>query len=144
IGRASHIDGDVRHNLGMKRDADLMQAKRLDRPVEHHLVPFDGEAAFGDGGGNVAGRDRAVKLPALASLADDDEAMPVKLGRYGLRLRFQLKVTCLKLRSLALEALAIGLSGAECLALREKIVASESVLNVDDVAHLSEAPDALE
>src|SRR5262249_17344184 len=49
----------------------------------------------------------------------------------------------LKLRALALEALAIGLRGAERLALREKIVAGEAVLDVDDVAHLSEAPDAL-
>ena len=69
---------------------------------------------------------------------------PVELGRDGLGLGFELEIAGLELGLVALEALAIGLGGAQGLALGEQVVAGEAVLDVDDIAHLSEAPDALE
>ena len=70
--------------------------------------------------------------------------LPSSLADTRLRLRFQLEIARLELRPLALEALAIGFGGAKRLALRQQKVASEAVLDGDHVAHLSEAPDALE
>src|SRR4029079_11952857 len=86
----------------------------------------------------------AVYRAARALMADDDEALPVELGRNGLGLGFELEIARLELGLVALEALAIGLGGAQGLALGEQVVAGEGVLDVDDIAHLSEAPDALE
>ena len=144
VGGPGDIDGNTRLDLGVELNADLMQAERLDRPVEHHLAPVDGEAALGDRRGDVASGNRAVELTALARLTDDDEALAVELGRNAMRIRFQLEIPCLELRPVALEALAIGLGGAERLALRQQKIAGEAVLDGDHVAHLSEAPNALE
>src|SRR5512147_3243279 len=62
VRRAGDVDRDMGRDLGMKSDAKLMHAEHLDRPVEQNLAPLDGEAAFGDDSGDVAGRDRAVEL----------------------------------------------------------------------------------
>ena len=69
---------------------------------------------------------------------------PSSLADTRLRLRFELEIARLELRPLALEALAVGFGGAQRLALRQQKVAREAVLDGDHVAHLSEAPDALE
>jgi hypothetical protein len=61
-----------------------------------------------------------------------------------LRFGFELQVPRFELRPLALEALAIGLGGAQRLALRQQKVAGKAVLNGDHLAHLSETADALE
>ncbi len=128
----------------MELDAHLVQAERLDRPVEHHLPPLYGEAAFGHRRGDVAGGDRAVELTGVASLADHDEALAAELALHRLRFRFELEIAGLELCPVALEALAIGFRGAQRLALRQQEVAGEAVLDGDHVAHLSEASDALE
>src|SRR5262245_48842148 len=117
IGRTRHIDSDMWLDLGVKLDAELVQPKRLDRPVQHHLAPLDGEAAFGDGFGDVAGRNRAVELAGVAGLADNDEALSVELGRHGLGVALELEVARFELGALALEALAIGFGSAQRLAL---------------------------
>ena len=49
----------------------------------------------------------------------------------------------LKLAPLALEMFAVGLGGTECLTLGQQEVASEAVLDSDDVTHLSETSNAL-
>ena len=49
--------------------------------------------------------------------------------------------SCARSRS---KRFAIGFGGAERLALRQEKVAGEAVLDGDDVAHLAEAPNALE
>jgi hypothetical protein len=76
----------MRHDLGMERDADVMNAERLDRPVEQYLAALDREAALGDRRGDIARRDRPIELAGIARLADDDEALAVKLARNTLRL----------------------------------------------------------
>ena len=100
----------------------------------------DREAAGGRSHlGDVAGRDRAVELPGLAGLADDDEGLAVELGGDLLGLALALEVAGLELGPLGLEALAVGLGGAERLALGQEEVAGIAVADADDVAHLAEA-----
>ena len=110
-------------------------------------------AALAKAGGTQAGR----WLPAIASgeaivaLAIDEGAKhrPDRIATTatragnGFRLRLQLEIAGLELRALALEALAIGLGGAERLALRQEEIAGEAVLDGHHVAHLAEAADAL-
>src|SRR4029079_13172163 len=143
IGRAGDIDSHARLDLGMEPDANVVQAKRLDRPVEHDLAAFDGESTLGDRGRDVARGARAIELAGIAGLADDDEAFPLQLIGNRACFRFQLEIARLKLRPLFFEALAIGLGGAQRLALGEEKVACETVLDGDDVAHLAETADAL-
>src|SRR5665811_2577785 len=128
----------------MEMDSNLVEAERLDRPVQHHLPPLDGEAAFADRRGDVAGRDRAVELAVVARLADDDEVFSVELPGDALGVGLALKVVRLKLSALALEAFAVGVGGAKCLAAREEKVAGVAVLDRDDVTHLANAANALQ
>ena len=77
---ARDVDGDLRLDLRVEGDGDGVEADRLDRLVEGDLAARDREAAGVDRLGEVAGRDRAVELPGLAGLADDDEGLAVELG----------------------------------------------------------------
>ncbi len=119
------------------------QAKRLDRLVEHDLVAVDREAAFGDDGSDIARRDRAVELAGVAGSADQNERLAVQLGgdRFGVRLVRE--VIGLELGTAAFEHLLVVFGGAQRLLLRQQIIAGVTVLDVDDVAHLSEAANTL-
>ena len=70
--------------------------------------------------------------------------LPVELVGDGLGFRFELEIARLELRSFVFEALAVGLGGAQRLALGQQEVACEAVLDGDHVAHLAEPADALE
>ncbi len=83
-------------------------------------------------------------MAGLAGLADDDERLAGEAGRDLLGLRLPLKVARLELVTLGLELLAVGIVGAQRLALRQQEIAGEAVADADDVSHLAEAGDALE
>jgi hypothetical protein len=121
-----------------------MQAERLDGALEDDLAAIDGEAAGGDRLGNVARGDGAVELTGIAGRADGDEGLAVELRGNGLGFLLQLEVVRLELGALALEVSAVLRRGAQRLLLRQQDVARVSVLDVDDVAHLAEAADALQ
>ena len=129
---------------GMQGNLGGMDAKRLDRPVEHDLAAVDAEAAGGDDLGDVARGHRAVELAGVAGLPDGEEGLAVELGRHGLGFLLQLEVARLELGAVLLEARQVLLGGAQRLLLRQQEIARIAVLDVDDVAHLAEAADALE
>src|SRR5690606_34164972 len=114
------------------------------RPVEKNLVAIDRETAGGDDVGDIAGRDRAVQLARVASLSDGDERLALELGGDGLSLALAGEVVGLELGALAFEADEVVLVGAQGLALRQQEVAGVAVADGHDIAHLAEAPDALE
>src|SRR5690606_38030600 len=120
----------------MKRDADLVQAKRFDRLVQQHLAPLDRKAASAHRLGDIARRDRAVELSRVASLADRYERLASELARDPLRLALELEVTRLELHTLALEGLPVCLGRPQRLALRQQEVARITVPDFDHVAHL--------
>ncbi len=113
-------------------------AKRRLRPSS------DGEAGFGDRLGDVARRDRAVELAALAGLADDDDAQPVELAGDRFRLALAIEVGGLELRPLGLEIGEVRLGRPHRLLLRQEVVAGKARLHVDDLAHLAKLFDAFE
>ena len=121
-----------------------MQAEGLDRREDRDLIAADVETASGDRVGDVAGRHGAVKLTGLAGLTQSDEALAVELVGDGLRFVLQLEVAGLKLHALRLEALLVAFVGAQGLALGQKEVAAVTVLDADDIAHLTQLGDALE
>ena len=130
-------------NLGVQRDARLVQSEGLDRPLENHLAAVDGEAARRHRLGDVARRHRAVELAGVAGRADGDEGLALELRGDGLGFLLELEVVGLELRALGLEVGAVVGGCAQRLLLRQQEVARVSVLDVDDVAHLTEAADAL-
>jgi hypothetical protein len=141
---AGDVDGDVHLDLGMQGHGDGEQADRLDRGGDVHLLAVDGETAIGDRGGDVARRDRAVKLAAVACLADQDKGLAVQLVRDLLGLALELEVMGLELGLLSLEIFAVGLGGAQGLPLWQQEVAGEAVLHLHLVAHLAELLDPFE
>src|SRR6185312_4159876 len=84
--RLRDVDGDADRDFGMERDADRVQAERLDRMIEHDLMALDGETCRGHRLGDVARRYRAVELAAFARLADDGDAELVELAADHFRL----------------------------------------------------------
>ena len=142
--RAGDVDRHRDDDLGMQRDSRRVQAQRLDRLVQDHLAAVDGEAALGDDVGKIARRDRAVELAGVAGRADGNEGLAFELGRDGFGFLLELEVIGFELRALAFELGEIVLRGAQSLFLRQKIVACEAVLDVDDIAHLAEAADTLQ
>ena len=121
-----------------------LQAQGLDRPVDHGLPTIDAEPTGGDHLGNVARGDGAVELAGIAGLADGDEALALELGGDRLGLLLEFEVTGLELAAVLLEAGEVVGRGPQGLLLRQQEVAREPVLDVDDVAHLAEAADALQ
>ena len=49
-----------------------MQAQRLDRNIKADLLAGDGKAVFGQFIGDVAGVNRAIQLPGITGLANQD------------------------------------------------------------------------
>ncbi len=121
-----------------------MQSEGLDRPLENHLAAVDGEAARRHCVGDVARRHRPVELAGVAGRTDGDEGLAVELCRNGLGFFLELEVVGFELRALGLEVRAVIGGGTQRLLLRQQVVACVAVLHVDDVAHLTEAADALE
>src|SRR5262249_31579203 len=121
-----------------------MQAERLDRRIEHHLVARHREARLAERLGDIARRDRAVELAALAGLTDQDDALPVELLGHRLGLLLELEIARLDLAALRLEALAVGLRGPQRLAARQQEIARKPVLDAHHIADLSELGDPLQ
>src|SRR5262245_43818257 len=144
IGGARHVEGDADDNLGMQRNADGVEAEGLDRLVEHRLPAVDAEATGGDDLDDVARRHRAVELTGVAGLTNGSEALALELGGHCLRLLLQFEVARFQLGAVRFEALEVLLCGAQRLLLRQQEVAGIAVLDVDDIAHLPEAADALQ
>ena len=140
---AGDVQHDIDDDLGMQSHTRLMQPKRLDGTLEDDLAAVDGEAAGGDGFGDVARRHRAIKLAGVAGRADGDEDFAFQLLGDGLGLFLELEVVGFELRALGLEVGAVVLGRAQRLLLRQQEVARVAILDVDDVAHLAEAADAL-
>ena len=115
-----------------------MQAQRLDRLIELDLLAGDGETGFGDGGGNVAGVNGAVKLSRLAGLADHDHGKPFQFLAHFLGFGAVFKVGGLKLGALHLEMLLVGVGGAQGLFLGQQVIARVAGLDLHHVAHLTE------
>ena len=103
------------------------------------------EAAGGGGVGDVAGGDRAVERAAVGGGANHHEGLAVELARRPSRPPSSgLEVAGLELGAVGLEALEVGLGGAQRLALGQEEVAGVAVLDGDDLAHLAELGDPLE
>src|SRR6185312_15592443 len=121
---------DLHADLRVEDDADLALADVLDGLVERHLGAADREAALGDGLGDVARRNRAVELAAVARLAQQCEGLAFELPGNLLGFGLALQVAGLELRLLGLEVFAVGLVGAQGLLLGQEVVAGEAVLHL--------------
>src|SRR3954451_22810960 len=66
LGAAGNVDRHLHLDLRVEAHRDGVQAERLYRRVERHLLAVQGEAAGRHGPGEVAGRDRAVEHAGLA------------------------------------------------------------------------------
>src|SRR4029077_8373576 len=93
---------------------------------------------------NVARRDRAVELAALAGLADEHDGLSVELLGDRLGLLLQLEIAGLDVGALRLEAIAIGVGRGERPLARQKEIAGEPVLDADHIADLAELGDTFE
>ena len=71
------------------------------------------------------------------------KVLPSSFVGDGLGFLLELEVVGFELRALGLEVGAVVVGGAQRLLLRQQEVACVAVLDVDDVAHLAEAADAL-
>ncbi|ODS00957.1 hypothetical protein AUC68_13635 [Methyloceanibacter methanicus] len=113
---AGDVDDHRRDHFAVQGNAHLVQSEGLNGLIEQHLTALDGEAAVGHRGGDVAGRNRTVKLTGVTGLTDDDEALARQFPGYGLGLGLALQVARLELGTLVFETGAIGFGGAERLA----------------------------
>ena len=94
--------------------------------------------------GDVAGRDRAIKLAAVAGLAQQHEGLAVELARDLFGFFLALEIARFQLRALGFEIVEVGFGRAQRLLLRQQEVAGEAVLHLHHIAHLAELFDAFE
>ena len=102
------------------------------------------EAAGFDHAGDVAGRDRAIELAAVAGLADQQEGLAVQLLGDGFGVLLAVQIMGFQLDLLGLEIFPVRLGGAQGLLLGQQEIAGETVLDADFVAHLAQLLDAFE
>ena len=141
--RTRNVQRHRAHDFWVKLNPGWRQSERLDRLVEHDLVAIDGEAAFADRSRDVACRNRTVKLTRIAGRPDNDERLAFELGGNGLSFFLVGQVVGFELCPAAFEHLLVFVRCAQRLLLRQKEVTGVAVLDVDDVAHLAKAADAL-
>src|SRR5579883_128333 len=144
LGRLSHVHRDGDRHLGMQHYALLVETERLDRPLQYDLAAADREARLGDALRNVARRNGAVELSALAGLADDHHREPLELRCHLLGLALAREVLRLELSALGLEIGEIVLGRAQRLLLRQEEVAGVAGSHIDHLAHLAELLDPLQ
>jgi hypothetical protein len=144
VGRTGDIERDPGFDFGVQDNVDLMHADRLDRLFQIDLVTADAEAFGGQEVGNVAGRDRSVKLTGFAGRTDDDEILAVKAFGHFRRGGLALGIARFDVLALGLEPGPVGIVGPECAAGRQQIVAGEPVLDGDFVADGAELGDAFQ
>jgi hypothetical protein len=94
--------------------------------------------------GDVAGRDRTVKLAGFAGLTDHDDGLAVEIGSDLFSVRAALGVTGFDHLALGFELGAVGIRRTERLALRQQEVTAEPVLDGDFVADGAQTAHALE
>src|SRR5690348_7738349 len=99
-----------------------MDADHLDGVGQVDLRTRHGEAFGRESLGDVARADRAVELAGLTRLADDDDGLAVEAARDARGGFTTLGVALFDRGTLGLEALAVGLGGAQRLVLGEKEV----------------------
>src|SRR5271170_2339487 len=95
--RARDVDRNAGRHFGMELDRRLMDAEGLDGLDERNLVAANRKAGRCDRLGDIAARHRTIKLPRFAGLADDYEAVAVKLGgdALGFLLQFEIaRLSC--------------------------------------------------
>src|SRR6185437_9167503 len=144
LGRAGDIDGDLRLDLGMQVNRDDVQAERLDRVLDRDVAAVDLVPGGGQRLGDVARRHRAVELPGLARLADDDHRHPVELAGDLVRGALELVIARLEIGASRLELLLVGLGRPHRLAARQEEIAGVAVLHPHRVADMAELADALQ
>ena len=86
----------------------------------------------------------AVELAGVAGLADGKECLAGELGCNRLGFLLELEIARFELGAVLLEALEVVGRGAQRLFLRQQEIARVAVLDVDHIAHLAEAADALQ
>src|SRR5579875_762880 len=128
----------------MQMHRNLMQTERLNRCLEDNLIAIDIKAAAGDCSGNVARRDRAVKIAGFARLTDDDEDLTVQLFGYSGGLGPRLEIARFELGPLAFKPRLIGLSRPQSFALGKEKIAGIAILDPDGFTHLAKLADAFE
>src|SRR5690606_26369367 len=111
------VDGDRGLDCRMKDDGDRVQADGLDWLVERDLDTGEREAAGLQRFGEIAAGYRAIEVPGLAGLTNDDECLPVELLGDGRGFVAALKVAGFDVGALRLKPLAVGVRGPERLAL---------------------------
>ena len=94
-----------------------MQAQRFDGLIQEDLAAIDRKTTFRHDFGDVARRDRAVKLTGIAGLADGDEGFSFEFTRHALGFFLLLEVAGFELNAILFEPFAIVVCGAQGLAL---------------------------
>ena len=94
--------------------------------------------------GDIARRNRAIKLAAVACLAEHDEPQALELLCYSFSFLLAVQVRGLKLSALLIEARHIIFCGAKSLALRRRKLRAITVAYFYDVAHLAEAANSFQ
>ena len=79
IRAAGDVHGDVHRDFRVQHDADFLEAEDFQRTVKNDLTLADGDAFGGCRFGNVTGRDRAIKLTAVAGGPDNRNHQAVEL-----------------------------------------------------------------
>src|SRR6185437_15018903 len=128
----------------MQHDFEREEAQRLDRFLQHDLAAGDGEARCRHRVREIARRDRAVELAALARLTDQHDLEAVELLRDLLGFALARQVLRFELRALLLEIGKVLFRRAQRLFLRQEEVARIARAHLHDLTHLAEILDPLE
>src|SRR5262245_496648 len=128
----------------MKGQRHLVLSDGLDRCIENDLRAANFGTLHLEQACDVARRNRAEQLPALACLTEDDVGLAVELAGKRAGLAFKLKALGLQFGLHVLEASFVVRSCTKRFAARQQEIASEAVFDANDIAHLAEFADALE
>ena len=128
----------------MQRNAYVLHANRLDRAIEHDLVLGYLVTLGFQRLGKVARGNRSIELAGIGGLPNQLDRDAVQ--RLGILLRFgaALGVVGFDLGAVGLEHLAVRLVGAQRLATRQQEVAGVAVLDLHNVADVTELLDSFE
>src|SRR5262245_61243989 len=128
----------------MKGERHLVLSDGLDRCIEHDLRAANFGTIDLDQTCDVARRNRAEQLPALACLTEDDVGLAVEFAGKCAGFAFKLKALGLQFGFHVFESLFVVRSCAKRFAAQQKEIASEAIFDANNIAHLAKFSDALE
>ena len=126
------------YDFGMQGYAHLVDADCFDRLVELNVTPGNRRTGGGRRLGDVAGRNGAIELPALACLAEYDEALAVE--RFGCTAGILPTFGVARLENcpIPLELFPVGLARPQRLPLGQEEISRITIPYPHDFSHRAE------